>query len=153
MLWQGSALGTLRYEEPLYEPWGIVNGGGVLEMYLDRWHPSTPLGATEDPYDPSIVWAPGYYAFTGRRADQNSDFNRVSSAYLRLKSVEMGYTLPRINSMPSASLRVFANAYNLLTITRVKFIDPEHPTGGDGGEMGRLYPLTKTFTVGATLTF
>ncbi|MDR0510039.1 MAG: TonB-dependent receptor [Rikenellaceae bacterium] len=154
MLWQGTALGTLRYEQPLYEPWGIANGGGALEMFLDRWHPSTPLAVDEDPYDPSIEWVPGHFAFTGRRADADSDFNRVSSAYLRLKSIELGYTLPKIKSMPTASLRVFANAYNLLTITKVKFIDPEHPTSdSNGGSMGRLYPLTKTFTLGASLTF
>ena len=37
MLWQGSALGSMSYEEPLYSIWG-QNGGGALEQYWDRWH-------------------------------------------------------------------------------------------------------------------
>lgn len=57
----------------------------------------------------------------------NSAFNRVSTAYLRLKSIELGYTFPKLKQIPNASLRVYANAYNLLTFTGVKFVDPEHP--------------------------
>ena len=41
MLLQGSALGSMEYKEPLHEIWG-TNGGGVLEQYLDRWHPADP---------------------------------------------------------------------------------------------------------------
>lgn len=43
----------------------------------------------------------------------------------------------------------FANAYNLLTITGVKFVDPEHPED----DLGRLYPLSKTYTLGLQLSF
>lgn len=145
ILLQGSALGSMKYQEPLRTIWGS-NGGGVLEQYLDRWHPVDPLA---DPYDPYIEWIEGYYGYTGHYPDENSTFNRVSTAYLRLKSVELGYTLPRIKALPSLNVRVFANAYNLLTITGVKFVDPEHPDE----ELGRLYPLNKTYTVGLSLSF
>ncbi len=144
-LFQGSALGSMEYKEPLYSIWGS-NGGGTLEQYLDRWHPVDP---TADPYDPSIEWITGYYGYTGRYPKTNSEFNRVSTAYLRLKSVELGYTLPKLKALPSMNLRVFANAYNLLTITQVKFVDPEHPDD----ENGRLYPLNKTYTIGLSLSF
>ena len=43
MLWQGSALGSMKYSEPLYNIWGST-GGGTLVQYLDRWHP-TETGA------------------------------------------------------------------------------------------------------------
>lgn len=66
-------------------------------------------------------------AYTGHSPIANSEFNRVSTAYLRLKSLELGYTIPRISKFSSVSLRVYANAYNLFTITGVKFVDPEHP--------------------------
>ncbi|MCG8308223.1 MAG: TonB-dependent receptor, partial [Cytophagales bacterium] len=79
----------------------------------------------------------------------NSEFNRVSTAYLRLKSIEFGYTLPKPQALPTMNVRVFANAYNLFTITGVKFVDPEHPDD----ELGRLYPLNKTFTVGVSARF
>lgn len=145
MLFQGSALGSLKYEEPLYTIWGS-NGGGALEMYLDRWHPADP---TADIYDPDIEWISGHHAYTGRTPHGNSSFNRVSTAYLRLKSLEVGYTIPKIKGLSSMNLRVFANAYNLFTITAVNFVDPEHP----GDDLGRLYPLNRTFTLGLSLTF
>ncbi|HEU5148522.1 MAG TPA: SusC/RagA family TonB-linked outer membrane protein, partial [Chryseosolibacter sp.] len=145
-LFQGTALGSMEYREPLYSIWGS-NGGGTLEQYLDRWHPVDPLA---DPYDPETDWVSGYYGFTGRYPRANSEFNRVSTAYLRLKSVELGYTLPKkIGALSSMDVRVFANAYNVFTITGVKFVDPEHPDD----ELGRMYPLNKTYTLGISAKF
>jgi hypothetical protein len=145
ILFQGSALGSMKYEEPLFAMWGI-NGGGALEQFLDRWHPVDP---TADPYDPYTQWASGHYAYMGTTPDGDSEFNRVSTAYLRLKSVELGYTLPKVKALRGFGCRVFVNAYNLLTFTGVKFVDPEHP----GDDLGRLYPLNKTYTVGLQLSF
>lgn len=129
----------------MYSIWG-TNGGGTLTQYLDRWHPVNPKA---DPYSPSTEWIPGYYAYTGRYPFSNSAFNRVSTAYLRLKSIEIGYTLPRITKMSNVSLRIYANAYNLVTFTGVKFVDPEHPDD----DLGRMYPLNKTYTLGMCLSF
>lgn len=145
-LFQGSALGSMQYREPLYSIWGS-NGGGTLTQYLDRWHPVDPLA---DPYDPETEWVRGYYGFTGHYPRENSEFNRVSTSYLRLKSIEVGYTLSsKIRALSSMNLRVFANAYNVFTITGVKFVDPEHPDE----DLGRMYPLNKTYTVGVSATF
>ena len=145
MLWQGSALGSMSYEEPLYSIWG-QNGGGALEQYWDRWHPADE---NADPYDPNTKWVKGYYAYTGHYPSANSTFNRVSTAYLRLKQIELGYTLPKWKAFPSLNLRVYANAYNFLTITGVKFVDPEHPSD----DLGRLYPLNRTYTFGVQVSF
>lgn len=142
ILLQGSALGSMSYAEPYYSIWG----NGVLEMFLDRWHPVDP---NADPYDPNIEWVSGHYAMMGHTPDTNSDFNRVSTAYLRLKSIEIGYTLPRFKNAQNFALRVFFNAYNPFTITGVKFLDPEHPDS----DYGRLYPLNKTYTLGLNLSF
>lgn len=145
ILFQGSALGSMEYREPLYAIWGD-NGGGILEQYTDRWHPVDP---TADPYDPNIEWVSGYYGYTGSYPRSNSTFNRVSTSYLRLKSIELGYTIPKFQRCPNLSLRVYANAYNLLTFTGVKFVDPEHPDD----DLGRMYPLNKTYTLGVSLSF
>ena len=148
ILFQGSALGSMEYVEPLHEVWGVPqSAGGVLTQFLDRWHP-TNAGWT-DPYDQSLTWASGYYALPGRWARGNSSFNRVSTDFLRLKSVEIGYTLPKFRSMKNFGLRIYANAYNPLTFTKLKFVDPEHPSDS----YGRMYPLNKTFTLGINLTF
>lgn len=149
MLLQGSALGSYCYEEALYNIWGNASGaGGVLEQYLDRWRPAN---GSYDIYDPSLEWISGYYAYTGHYPTSNSDFNRVSTAFLRLKSIEIGYTLPKFKSpaMKDFGLRIYFNAYNPLTITKLKFVDPEHA----GDDLGRMYPLNKTYTIGLNLSF
>ncbi|MCI1639718.1 MAG: TonB-dependent receptor [Bacteroidales bacterium] len=145
VLFQGSALGSMCYEEPLYSIWGS-NGGGTLVQYLDRWHPVDP-GA--DPYDPQTEWVKGYYAYTGHYPLSNSTFNRVSTAYLRLKTIELGYTLPKLRWADNYSARVYVNSYNPLTWTKVKFVDPEHPDS----DLGRMYPLNKTYTFGLNISF
>lgn len=141
-LLQGTAMGSMQYQEPLYRIWG-TNGGGTLTQYLDRWRPADPNAPL---YNPSTEWISGYYSYMGTGGPRaNSDFNRVSTAYLRLKSVEIGYTIPNtIRGFEKTNIRVFANAYNLVTITKVKFVDPEHPDS----DLGRLYPLNKTYTIG-----
>ena len=66
----------------------------------------------------------------------------------RLKSIELGYTIPKIRKS-SFGLRVFVNAYNLLTLTGIKYVDPEHPDT----DYGRMYPLNKTVSLGMNLSF
>ena len=144
MLLQGSALGSYMYDEPLYSIWGS-NGGGVLEQFTDRWHPQ---GEYSDPYDQTLTWISGHYAFTGHSPEKNSSFNRVSTSYLRLKSIELGYTLPRKNKN-GFTTRMFINAYNLFTLCGIKYVDPEHPDS----DYGRMYPLNKTVSLGLNLSF
>lgn len=144
VLFQGTAMGSYKYDEPLYSIWGS-NGGGALDIFLDRWHPA---GAYTDVYDQSLEWVPGHYAFTGHSPIKDSEFNRVSTAYLRLKSIEVGYTIPKFKNS-SFGLRIFVNAYNMLTLTGIKYVDPEHPDT----DYGRMYPLNKTVTAGINLSF
>lgn len=144
ILFQGSALGSYMYDEPLYSIWGTF-GGGALDLYLDRWHPAAEM---VNPYDQTLAWVSGDHAFTGHSPLKNSSFNRVSTSYLRLKSIELGYTLQDFG-LRNTSLRIFANAYNIFTLTSMKYVDPEHPDS----DYGRMYPLNKTVTVGLNLNF
>jgi hypothetical protein len=145
---QGSAMSSLIYGEQLREPlWGNGNSG-AMEQFMDRWHPVDPKA---DPYDPATKWVPGHFAYTGTLPDVNSTFNDANGAYLRLKSIELGYTLPSriIKKTGLKNFRVYANAYNLLTFTQVKYVDPEHPLD----TYGYLYPLNKTVSVGVNIKF
>jgi hypothetical protein len=82
--------------------------------------------------------------------DKNpSSFFVESGAYLRLKSLMLGYTLPR--SKAFSKLRIYVQAYNLLTATKYKGIDPEISTGSAtnaGVDFGGNYPISKKFLVG-----
>ena len=147
-LLQGSAMSSLVYGEQLREPmWGSGESGAMVQ-FLDRWHPIDPKA---DPYDPKTVWQSGRYAYTGTLPDVNSTFNVENSAYLRLKSIELGYTIPTrlIKKIGIKNLRLSVNAYNVFTITKVDYVDPEHPND----TYGYLYPLNKTYSVGLNIKF
>lgn len=141
MSWNGAGNVYVSYFEQLNTP--LWAGGGALEQFLDRWHPADPAA---DPYDPNTQWIAGNYAYTGTVPFTNTLANASSAAYLRLKSTEIGYTLPGklISHIGVKGLRVYANAYNLLTFTNLKYLDPEHPSS----QYGYLYPLDKKFTFG-----
>jgi TonB-linked SusC/RagA family outer membrane protein len=147
-LLQGSAMGSLVYGEQLRIPlWG--NGeSGAMEQFMDRWHPEDPKA---NPYNPAVKWVPGHYAYTGTLPDENSSFNVENGAYLRLKSVELGYSIPsRLNKkIKIKNFRIYTNAYNLLTFTKVRYVDPEHPLDN----FGYLYPLNKSVSVGLNIKF
>lgn len=146
VLFQGAAMRYISYTELLYEPlWG---GSNALEQFMDRWH---PVDSSADPYNPSLEWVEGYYGYTGSRPDVNSTYNMQNAAYLRLKNIELGYTLPEhwMNKFKVKSLRVYLSAYNLLTFTSLKYLDPEFPSSSQGYN----YPLNKTITLGLNLKF
>lgn len=147
-LLQGSALSTVQYIEQLYQPlWGN-NESAAMTQFMDRWHPADPKA---DPYDPATEWIPGHYAYTGSLPDAASSFNSVNGSYLRLKSIELGYTLPsRVSDrIGIENIRVYVNGYNLVTWTEVQYIDPEHPSS----LWGYVYPMNKTVSAGINITF
>ena len=147
MLFQGSAMSYVSYGEQLLEP--LAWNGNALPVLFDRWHPVDP---DAKPYDPATQWLSGRYPYGKTRADINSTFNIQNGAYMRLKTVELGYTLPKnivMDKLKMSKFRIFVNAYNLFTITKVKGLDPEKPTEG----YGYMYPLNRTFNFGGTITF
>jgi TonB-linked SusC/RagA family outer membrane protein len=87
----------------------------------------------------------------------SSDLYIKDGSYIRLKSAQLGYTLPT-NVTRKASiqkLRLFVGAENLLTFTSFDGFDPEAATGEYtrlGVDRG-IYPQSRTLFVGATITF
>jgi TonB-linked SusC/RagA family outer membrane protein len=143
-LWQGATNVTVSYIEQLNIPlWG---GGSALSQFMDRYHPADP---NADPYNPNTVWVPGAYALTGTTADVNSMFNIQDASYVRLKSAELGYSIPSnfAKKIGIKGARIFVNGYNIVTFTGLKYLDPEHPSS----TYGYLYPLNKTFSLGVNV--
>jgi hypothetical protein len=147
---QGTGMRWIRHST-WYQS-GLNWGRGGLDVFLDRWHRA-------DEYDPnSSQWVAGYFPSTwsdnGRDAfisSPNSSFWMVNCSYLRLKSLELGYTIPvrLIKSLGVENARVFFNSYNLFTISDLTYTDPEHPDTDYGAE----YPNSKTFNFGLNITF
>jgi TonB-linked SusC/RagA family outer membrane protein len=73
-------------------------------------------------------------------------------AYLRLKNVSLGYTLPAAITRKAyvASCRVYLSGQNLLTLTRYTGFDPE---AGSSGIDNSLYPLTRSLNAGIEIVF
>lgn len=80
----------------------------------------------------------------------NSSFWLRSSDYVRLKTIEVGYSFPRkwINRIGFTNARLFVNGINLLTWDKLKIFDPEIANGGTG-----TYPQQKVINTGLSFTF
>lgn len=83
-----------------------------------------------------------------------SDFYLEKGDYLRLKIVQLGYTLPGtlLNKIKASRLRIYLTAENLLTLTKYTGYDPEIGGGVFGIDKG-IYPQARSFIVGAQLQF
>lgn len=80
-----------------------------------------------------------------------SSFYYRNAAFLRIKNLEIGYTLRNKYldpSFPIKSLRFYIAGYNLLTFSGLKNVDPE-----TGDEAYQNYPQVRIFNAGMKLTF
>ncbi len=83
-----------------------------------------------------------------------SDFYLENGDYLRLKVVQLGYSLPAnlVGKINANKLRVYVSAENLLTLTKYTGYDPEIGGGVFGIDKG-VYPQARTFMLGVQLQF
>lgn len=147
-LLQGALKKSVSYVEILAEPsWGDDNAG-TLDYFLDRWHPVDPKA---NPYNTNTKWVAGEYAYSGTVADGSSLFRIFNTNYMRLKSIEVGYTLPKsiMQIIGLQSIRFYINGYNLLTFCNMKYIDPEHTSDN----WGCSYPINKSVNFGVNVKF
>jgi hypothetical protein len=81
--------------------------------------------------------------------EQPSTWFMQNGAFLRLKSVEIGYTLPKklMQKLYIDGLRLYLSGTNLLTFSKFKLWDPEMAGNGLG------YPVQRVFNLGVQLSF
>jgi TonB-linked SusC/RagA family outer membrane protein len=151
---QGAYGVYVRYSEVLTEalPFG---GQNTLSYFTDRWHPEDP---NADYYNPNTKWVSGYYPVTGRDGRSTGTNGVQNASYMRMKTAQLGYTLPKkwISKINMQSVRFYVSGYNLLTFTGLKNVDPERPSSGGTGAASvefYNYPVNKTYTFGATVKF
>ncbi|HER09480.1 MAG TPA: TonB-dependent receptor [Bacteroides sp.] len=80
------------------------------------------------------------------------------ASYLRLKDIQIGYSLPRSigGSLGISRARIYVSAVNLWTLTDYRGRDPEAPTSGSPmnvGTDGSSYPLPRVLTAGMQIDF
>lgn len=119
------------------------NGAGVTkEWETDAWTPENPNARL-----------PILTTSTGNTLNfENSTFWLQDASYLRLKNLQLGYTFPSalVQKMALRDLRLFVNAQNLLTFTKMKNWDPEKNLTQDNIF---TYPQVKTYSAGINVTF
>ncbi len=111
------------------------------------WSPENP-----NAYFPNLLAYVALNANNELRATNNRYLQDL--AYLRLKSLTLGYSLPArlTRRVKIERLRVFATGENLLTWTKLdtKYIDPEQAIANSDG---RVYPFSRTYSFGFDITF
>lgn len=82
--------------------------------------------------------------------DRNSTFNMQDGSFLRLKNIELGYTLPKKIStkLLVKSARFYVSGSNLFTFSAFDLWDTE-----SGSRDGGTYPPLKTFLIGVSAKF
>jgi hypothetical protein len=141
MSWAGATNTSRMLAETLRSPF-VGSERGLLQSMADNsWTPETASTATL----PRIAFsgAPNNY-------NRDSDFWIRDASYIRLKTVESGYNFKGkfLKKAGMSSLRLYFNANNLLTFSRLKIIDPETRTGSI-----QEYPLTKLYNLGLRVNF
>ena len=158
---QGSYKVYSQYGEVFTEALAF-GGGNTMHYFMDRWHPVDPEA---DLWAPGTEWISGYYPITGRDG-RRAWSNAISDvSYVRLKTLEFGYTIPKklTSKISLKNLRIYFSGYNLLTFSKRKDIDPERPGSTERlgnydprepGYVGMyMYPNNQTFTFGLNVKF
>jgi TonB-linked SusC/RagA family outer membrane protein len=116
--------------------------GSLSQYALDRWTAENP---NEDVLFPRLS-----YGTSSMNNTRPSTWWQRDASYLRLKTAEIGYTLPKsvTEKLRIKTMRVYANGFNLLTWSKFKFWDPELGNGN-----GAKYPIQRNINFGVNVNF
>lgn len=115
---------------------------------LDRWTGEGSSNST-----PKVSWSDN-----NNNRGNFSDYMVEDADYLRLKNLQIGYSLPKsvLDKLHIEKFRVYVSGDNLLTFTEYSGLEPEIGNNGNvfytGVDQG-IYPQARVFTVGANITF
>ncbi len=116
--------------------WAFVDDNNAGTNILNRWTPDNPVSAS-------------YPALTTQPNENNyrrSTFWSQSGGFLRLRNIEVGYTLPEqwVSKLGISKTRIFVSGVNLFTWHNVDAVDPENLGG---------YPVLRSYSLGGRIQF
>ncbi|SEN32903.1 TonB-linked outer membrane protein, SusC/RagA family [bacterium A37T11] len=130
MLWQGQS-GAKQVILPQQ-----INDNATIPiwMFQDRWTVDNPNGTM-----------PASFDRTDSKNNLVSDFWIKNAAFIRLKTLELSYAIPKkiVSRLNMLDLGLFVSGFNLITISGIKDYDPEL-----NAVSGSYYPQTRIFNVG-----
>lgn len=150
---QGVGKRTMMIRGELVEPFHYNYGMTMYTHQLDYWTPQN----TDARY-PRL-------ANNGTQSNTNnfrrgSDMYLYDGAYIRLKNIQIGYSLPSevVKKIGLDSYRFYVSGQNLLTLSKVDFVDPElsefnSNLDNSGANSGRAYPTLAYYGLGIDITF
>lgn len=145
---QGAGKSTFFISGPTVYAFSSGQWGNILKEVAEsnRWidHEISGTMATEDP---NAEFPRLSYGSINNNY-HTSTFWLRNGSYLRLKTLELGYSLPKsvVNKLHFNKIRIFFIGTNLLTFSSFKLWDPEL-----GSSTGARYPLAKTYSLGLTV--
>ena len=150
---QGVAKRDWSFGEGHLVYWGNAGGvynSGMFETNYDFYRPVDDqwLGVNQDAKFPRLT--------SSNKNRQTQTGYLENAAYLRLKNIQIGYTLPNIltQKIGLSNLRIFFSGENLFTFPGLPDgIDPETLGIGDYGNGSGSYPLVRTFSTGISVNF
>lgn len=151
MFWQGVGKRELYLNAGTFDGIDGRYARPFFTDHMDFFRPADdPLGENTDAY------------YCRPRTDnanrkKNNDYYMQNAAYLRLKNVTIGYTVP-LNAQTQRfikNLRVYLSGENLCTFTSLRIFDPEAAGGYGDANYGKglTYPMFRTYSLGLTATF
>jgi len=142
--------GLYSWNQQYEQRWAFQNDGALNKIFLDRWR-------RKDPFDLNSEWIPGKYPALRYNDGNHSNYNKNSTfwlhnvKYIRARTIEFGYSLPKplLEKLKMQRARVYINGYNLFSIDNLKKfgVDPEIADGN-----GLQYPQNKFVNVGINLS-
>lgn len=142
----GSAWGHKLFNGNRYYYESMQSEGNMLTSTLAAWTPQN----TNTDIPRAIIQDPNKNA-------RESDRFLESGNFVRLRQAQLGYSLPvsLLKKVHIEKLRFYVSGENLFTITNYSGTDPEFSRSSplDTGIDSYIFPFTRSFTVGAQLTF
>lgn len=146
MFFQGQQFASRFISGAGVQPFGGDGGEGtVYTLVLDRWTPEN-----NNPYatSPRLSYSSASYGSSNNRQDSSWWLRDIN--FIRLKTAELGYTLPAsvTDKVGIDSFRLYLRGTNLFTITDFDLWDPELNTRN-----GSVYPNISVIALGGTFNF
>lgn len=145
------AFGQKLFSQVNYDIEGYYRGFNVTERYyLEHW-----TGEGTSNTQPRASWAA-----KSNNVRASTRFLEDGS-YVRLKNIQLGYTVPNTRKFRLQSVRLYVAATNLLTFTGYTGFDPEMTVSTNSASQGDLangidwgtYPVAKNYTFGLNISF
>jgi TonB-linked SusC/RagA family outer membrane protein len=157
MFWQGIGSRPFIPNSGSEYYWGHLNNpnSAILlknSRHLDYWRPANEtniLGPNTDAFQPKP-----YFSSQRNKNFQTQTRFIDNARYLRLKNLQVGFTLPRsiVERTFINNLRVYFSGENLLTLQSLdRVYEPENMIASD--TYMRTYPITQMYSLGLNVTF